>query len=200
MPKLTGPLMSLDASRTLDKLLTYYNRLGQDIVRKWTKPTNPRSVAQVAHRLLWSTCVNFFTTLLVSASRVGWTALAKLNRPQVGLSIFVREAMAILKTKTVATVSMATLSAAKAGMLAEFTLKNLDGTTGSETGNFDILCGLTPSSLYFIQSVAIVTGKVTASLALGDVGDVVYVALRKDDSAGISRYRSGIQAITLLAA
>jgi hypothetical protein len=50
MAKVTGPLMSMEASGTFGKTLTFGNRLGSNVVRKRVVPSNPRNAGQTAAR------------------------------------------------------------------------------------------------------------------------------------------------------
>jgi hypothetical protein len=50
MAKVTGPLMSMEASGTFGKTLTFGNRLGANVVRKRVVPSNPRNAGQTAAR------------------------------------------------------------------------------------------------------------------------------------------------------
>ena len=47
MARVTGPLMSMEASGTIGKSLTFANWVGRQYVRRWTRPSNP----QTAHKM-----------------------------------------------------------------------------------------------------------------------------------------------------
>ena len=50
MPKLTGPLFSIEAAGTVGKTLVYYRQNSQNLVREYAVPSNPSTPAQVAQR------------------------------------------------------------------------------------------------------------------------------------------------------
>jgi len=50
MAKVTGPLLSISASGTVGKALTFANRLGTSVVRRWATPLNPQSNDQAEVR------------------------------------------------------------------------------------------------------------------------------------------------------
>lgn len=54
MARVTGPLMSMEASGTIGKTLTFANWVGRQYVRRWTRPTNPQSADQMTHRNAYS--------------------------------------------------------------------------------------------------------------------------------------------------
>lgn len=51
MSKVTGPLFSLSASKTLGKTITYQRTLSGHKVYKWTVPYDPQSAGQYAMRV-----------------------------------------------------------------------------------------------------------------------------------------------------
>lgn len=50
MAKVTGPLMSMEASGAFGGTLVFANRLGKNVVRKLVTPSNPRSTGQTDAR------------------------------------------------------------------------------------------------------------------------------------------------------
>lgn len=50
MAKVTGPLMSLEASGTIGNALTFSRWVGRPYVRRYTVPSNPQTWDQEAHR------------------------------------------------------------------------------------------------------------------------------------------------------
>lgn len=50
MAKVTGPLMSLEASGTIGNALTFSRWVGRPYVRRYTVPSNPQTLGQEAHR------------------------------------------------------------------------------------------------------------------------------------------------------
>jgi len=182
MPVLTGPLMSLDARKTLDKLLTYYNRLNQDIVRKRVTPFNPRTSDQMVVRNTWSALVNRFKQLSADF-RTGWNDLAKTIPPNVGISMYMKEIMGMLFFSPIpgdiSDHSIGKSGAPNAAHSVNIDMLNLDGEEARELGDFSIYAGETIASMVWIEDVAIAAGHITGTVALGGVGDIRYVGLRK---------------------
>lgn len=55
--KVTGPLMSISASGTIGKSLTFLTWKGIQVCREWFKPANPQSTEQVNVRYAWELLV-----------------------------------------------------------------------------------------------------------------------------------------------
>lgn len=54
MARVTGPLMSMEASGTVGKTLTFANWVGRQYVRRWARPANPQTTDQMAQRNAFS--------------------------------------------------------------------------------------------------------------------------------------------------
>ena len=54
MARVTGPLMSMEASGTIGKTLTFANWVGRQYVRRWTRPSNPQTADQMTQRNAFS--------------------------------------------------------------------------------------------------------------------------------------------------
>lgn len=54
MARVTGPLMSMEASGTIGKTLTFANWVGRQYVRRWTRPLNPQTADQMDQRNAFS--------------------------------------------------------------------------------------------------------------------------------------------------
>lgn len=54
MARVTGPLMSMEASGTIGKTLTFASWVGRQYVRRWTRPTNPQTADQMDQRNAFS--------------------------------------------------------------------------------------------------------------------------------------------------
>ena len=54
MARVTGPLMSMEASGTIGKTLTFANWVGRQYVRRWTRPSNPQTLEQMRQRNAFS--------------------------------------------------------------------------------------------------------------------------------------------------
>lgn len=75
MPKLTGPLFSLTASKSLGKAITYSRWRGIQYARQRVIPTNPQTTAQTDVRNIWTT-LNALWLRLGPMSRAPWEASA----------------------------------------------------------------------------------------------------------------------------
>lgn len=79
MAKLTGPLMSLDASGSVASTLTFAKWKGRPYVRQLVTPSNPRSPGQTANRAM----LNFLGkqwALLSAPEQATWQALADIGK------------------------------------------------------------------------------------------------------------------------
>lgn len=54
MARVTGPLMSMEASGTIGQTLTFANWVGRQYVRRWTRPANPQTAGQMVQRNAFS--------------------------------------------------------------------------------------------------------------------------------------------------
>ena len=54
MARVTGPLMSMEASGTIGNTLTFANWVGRQYVRRWTRPSNPQTADQMDQRNAFS--------------------------------------------------------------------------------------------------------------------------------------------------
>lgn len=54
MARVTGPLMSMEASGTIGKTLTFANWVGRQYVRRWARPANPQTLEQMDQRNAFS--------------------------------------------------------------------------------------------------------------------------------------------------
>ena len=54
MARVTGPLMSMEASGTIGQTLTFANWVGRQYVRRWTRPSNPQTADQMDQRNAFS--------------------------------------------------------------------------------------------------------------------------------------------------
>lgn len=54
MARVTGPLMSMEASGTIGRTLTFASWVGRQYVRRWTRPANPQTQDQMDQRNAFS--------------------------------------------------------------------------------------------------------------------------------------------------
>ena len=88
MPKVTGPLMSLEARKTLAKTLTFQRRPGGASVYGYTKPKVPLTDRQLWQRNLIRWCV-YEWQQLSDGDKASWEDLAK-GQGQSGYSYFIK--------------------------------------------------------------------------------------------------------------
>lgn len=70
-----GPLMSLDASGTIGKAITYTKWKGRNVVRERVIPANPKSGAQVGRRAMFAFLTQNWAGL-TAAEKASWQDLA----------------------------------------------------------------------------------------------------------------------------
>lgn len=75
MPRLTGPLFSLTARKTLGKAITYSSWRGVQYARQRVIPTNPQTTAQTDVRNIWTT-LNALWLRLGPLAKAPWVASA----------------------------------------------------------------------------------------------------------------------------
>lgn len=80
MAKVSGPLMSMDASGTLGKAITFSKWKGVPVVRQYVVPANPNTIAQQAVR-------NSFTAASDAFKALDATNKAALNRSASGMAM-----------------------------------------------------------------------------------------------------------------
>lgn len=81
MVKLKGPGMASTAAGGLGKVLIFSQSKGRAYAKKWTKPANPKSPAQIAMRVV-TQYISLQWFNLPQADRDSWTTLAtQLNVP-----------------------------------------------------------------------------------------------------------------------
>ena len=87
MAKVTGPLMSMDARGKLANAIVFIGWRGIQDVRKWVKPANPRTEAQVAQRNRFTQAVDKYHEL-TPTDKQAWETKAS-GKPYSGFNLFV---------------------------------------------------------------------------------------------------------------
>jgi hypothetical protein len=91
MPRLTGPLFSLDARQTLGKTIVYSAWKGLNYARLRVDPYNPKSDYQVGIRATMTKAVMYFTKgAYVTASQKTWWNTYAEGTNQSGFNRFVK--------------------------------------------------------------------------------------------------------------
>lgn len=89
MARVTGPLMSMSASGTIGKAITFAVWKGIAYVRKWFKPHNPQTAGQTAQRLIFSQAVDGWQDL-DTAGKALWDDDANRPSGMSGFNYFMR--------------------------------------------------------------------------------------------------------------
>lgn len=71
MAKVTGPLMSLEASGTIGNALTFSRWVGRPYVRRYTVPGNPQTLTQETHRNRFSVMGTIATWMSRNTQKFG---------------------------------------------------------------------------------------------------------------------------------
>lgn len=92
MAKVTGPLMSVSASGTIAKTLTYGTWKGIQWVREWFIPANPNTDMQQNVRQAFTLSVSEWGNQ-DNATKQAWNEAAATLEAQSGISLFMRRGM-----------------------------------------------------------------------------------------------------------
>lgn len=192
MSKVTAPCLSFQAQGAIGKHLIFEHWKGIKLVRKYFRPANPRTPAQVAHRALYAAAVNAWRTFLTAdIVRTAWNLAAKASRrPLTGYHLAISSLVRILKIDPSASYVHTVFDIGWPNIF--FSFQNMDtGDRGNESGLFDIWLGDSPRSLSLFESTAIMYGDIEVILG-GSPVQTVYAKIRKD-----GQDRSGIHKFTL---
>jgi hypothetical protein len=198
MAKLTGPLMSFGASGQLGKTIVLGAWKGINTARQYVIPSNPRSVGQIAQRAIFSTVVNCWRSVALTALvKAGWNRLASLKTAAVsGFNVFQSNVTRLAAEVPAGSIAISAVfnSWDDVGIV----MANLDTMgTGTEAGNFSVLFGATPDQMVFSASLAIVAGVITLDATDAQTAsNVFYVQVRKAGTGTDVYDRSGIVEIT----
>jgi len=188
-----APLLSLGASGKIAGTLVATTWKGLKVMREYVKPANPKTVAQVAQRGLFTDAVaawrNFITD---SEIRTAWNKLAAVSgKPQSGFNKAVSSLSQMFATDPDASYAVSFIEGALG--ICTFTCTNMDDDAeGDEAGDFEVWVGVEAGSLLLQESVALASGEVITT-KIGDSDEIWFCELRKD---GLSR--SGVCKLTLL--
>lgn len=195
MAKLSGPLMSLNASGQIGKTITFAGWKGIKTARQYSVPANPQTADQLSQRSLLTAAVEFYRTHLQGADEQAAWNLAALHdpRPLSGFNAF--SSNALKRSAVDPDAAFVTSQTMHMSLNYLFHVENVDGTIAeTESGDFSINVGVTAGKLSTAATGPISTGDISMDFdAAGySVDDVVYVQIVKDGAA-----RSGIYKLTL---
>jgi len=91
MARVVAPFLSVDASGTMDKSMTASIWKGQQYMRRWFRPTNPKTTAQQAQRTKMSDAVAGWQALYDAASELWNVAARDVYPPISGFNYFVMQ-------------------------------------------------------------------------------------------------------------
>lgn len=200
MAKLTAPLMSFGASGKLAKTLVYGTWKGIPTVRQYVVPANPKSPGQTVQRgLLAHLTAVWRGSLLTAAARTGWNLLASVRGLAMsGYNLFVSQLTRL--SAEVPAASIVSGIASTTFFELSLAMANIDTMgTGTETGDFLISFGADRESLGYTVTKTIAAGNLTldASDAGYEVGDVIYIQVRKAGTGTQIYDRSGLIEVEL---
>jgi len=91
MARVVAPFLSVDASGTMDKSITASIWKGQQYMRRWFRPTNPKTTAQQAQRSKLAAAVQAWQSLYESIQE-DWNEAARDVYPPIsGFNYFVQQ-------------------------------------------------------------------------------------------------------------
>jgi len=91
MARVVGPFMSVDASGTMDGSITASIWKGQQYMKRWFRPTNPKTTSQQAHRTNFADAVDAWQALY-EADKTSWNEAARDVYPPIsGFNYFVQQ-------------------------------------------------------------------------------------------------------------
>lgn len=171
MAKLKAPLLSLGASGTIAKTLTFFNWKGLNVVREWVSPANPNTALQQTQRGYLGTIVDAIhaaqahATPMTQVDQTAWSALAAvLGRTMTWFNMACKVAMDALRAADGWVVY-------RAGDMSDTDPDDFrpwlgftdDGVTMLAAGKFYL--GLSASNLYEVSGAAVVTANTSVALA-----------------------------------
>lgn len=91
MARVVAPFLSVDASGTMDSAITASIWKGQQYMRRWFRPTNPKTSAQQAQRQKLANAVAAWQALY-DADKEAWNEAARDVYPPIsGFNYFVQQ-------------------------------------------------------------------------------------------------------------
>jgi len=91
MARVVAPFLSVDASGTMDGSMTASIWKGQQYMRRWFRPTNPKTAGQTAHRTNVQAAVQSWQGLY-SGTKTLWNEAAREVYPPIsGFNYFVQQ-------------------------------------------------------------------------------------------------------------
>ncbi len=190
MATVRTPIVSFHASGKLAKTVVYSAWKGIGVAREYVVPSNPKTPSQTTQRSHFTAAVDAFRNYLTDTRiRAAWNLLASSG---IGaMSGFNRAMQSLLSVMPGDPDASYAIGYNLGATEIAFEMRDMDdGGPPSESGDFDIWLGPSPTTLLLADSQPIVTTTVTSSLP-GVPGQIIYVELRK---SGWSR--SGILRIT----
>lgn len=200
MAKVTAPLLSLGASGTIGKTLTFGKWKGINTARQRITPANPRSTGQTAQRSIMSNVVAFWRGFMTGLlAKAAWNRDATASgKPQSGFNAFTSAATKVAAQVVAGSFAIGCSDQSVDGIIID--MANLDdGTAGDEAGDFSLAVGASPNQMLNSYDAALAIGAGTFDVSADfAAGDVVYAQLTKTAGTIVGAKRSGIFQITLI--
>lgn len=96
MAKVTGPLLSIDASGKIGESIVFTRWRGTKVVRQFVKPANPNSAAQQTQRGYLTTAIDKWVKEFQPVTQQGWRDF-QAGQPISGVNEWVKRAIEGLK-------------------------------------------------------------------------------------------------------
>lgn len=188
--KLLAPLLSIAASGTIARAITFVASRSCTVAKKLRSHTDRKSVPQLETRSRFSDAKSAWSAYVTgSAVRADWQRLNTYKiKKHTGYNAFLSEAIK-------ASASDSALSFASSGNYIagnKWRWKMFDvpsGAAGSEAGDFEIWTGASPAALTLFETQTISAGIIQTS-SLPAAGTSKFVTIRKDGN-----YRAGLSAV-----
>lgn len=91
MARVVAPFLSVDASGTMDSSITASIWKGQQYMRRWYRPTNPKSTLQTAQRTKMANAVKAYQALY-DVTQEAWNVAAREVYPPIsGFNYYVQQ-------------------------------------------------------------------------------------------------------------
>ena len=194
MAKVQGPLMSMGASGTIGKSITFGTWKGIKTARQRVVPANPKTVAQVAQRSIMKTVVGFWRVSLTQTDgKTSWNRFAATTgKPQSGFNAYTSVAAKISKELPSAGMVIGCTNHYNGGIAME--VCRLDnGIIADEEGNYRLTVGPSLNQMLDVYDESAAMGAVSFDIsAKYSAGDIIFCQVSKDAGGIADAKRSGV--------
>ena len=191
--------MSLGATGTIAKTITFGKWKGINTARQRVTPSNPRTAAQTAQRVVFSYVVAFWRSFMIgTGAKAAWNKDASASgKPQSGFNAFTSSATKIGKQTADAGIVTGRIYGAADNLV--FGVADLDsGSLSSEAGNFTLNVGAAQNQMLDSYDSTCEDGQLNFDISADySAGAVIYCQVIKTAGTAIAAKRSGIFTLTL---